>query len=139
MAQNNNEQQHIQQRYMEFQALQEQIKEITEHLEKISSRIEEVGNIINNVGELSELKDDTEILVPISNGIFINAKSIKKGDFLVNVGGKTVVNKNKDQVIELLKKQKQELTELQINMANDLENLEVNAKNIQKELEAIMG
>ncbi|MCB9359370.1 prefoldin subunit alpha [Candidatus Woesearchaeota archaeon] len=131
-------QQQLQQKYMEFQMLQQQMKQISENMQQVTERIAEVSKVIENVKQLGEVSEGNEILVPISNGIFIKAKSGKTTDFLVNVGSKSVVQKDQKGVIELLEKQKVELIELQNDMTRDLGELEDNGMRLQDELQAIM-
>jgi len=132
-------QENLQEKYMQFQALQEQMKQINEHLEKVGERINDISGIIENVDEISKIKEDNEILVPISNGIFIKAKTEGSDKFLVNVGSKTVVEKNKEEVKKLLEKQKVELAELQNKMMVDLNTAETEAVGLQEELQKIMS
>jgi prefoldin alpha subunit len=139
MTNNNEKQQLIQQRYMEFQSLQEEYKQINEQVERIAERIEEIGKIIEDIKEIAEINEDTEILVPVSNGIFIKANTTNNKEFLVNVGGKTIVKKNKEEVNQLLLKQKEELKEFLETTTNDLEIKEQQIKKIQSELQSIIG
>ncbi len=135
----NKDQEKIQEKYMKFQSLQEQIKQINEHLEKVDERIGELTGIINNVDEISKIKEGNEILVPISNGIFIKANAQNSEKFLVNTGAKTVVEKDKEGVRGLLEKQKIELIHMQHQMMEDLNESETEAVKLQEELQALIG
>jgi len=132
-------QQEIQAKYMQFQQLQAQIKQINEHLEKISERIQEVDTVIQAIKDVSEIKEGSEVLVPVSNGVFIKANTKNTNEFLVNVGSKSVVKKDREGVEKLLERQKEELAELQMTMMNDLNTAETSAVELQQELQTIMG
>jgi prefoldin alpha subunit len=138
MSQNKENQEYIQRRYMEFQALNEELKQASDNLERVNERIKEIAVIIDNIREISEVKDGTEILVPVCNGIFIKATT-KKDDFLVNIGGKTIIKKDKEQVFNLLKDQKKELLEVQMSLNSDLNALEAKAISIQSELQKLIN
>jgi len=135
----NKDQEKIQEKYMKFQALQEQIKQINEHLEKVGERIEELTGVISNVEEISNIKEGNEILVPISNGIFIKASTQNSEKFLVNTGAKTVIEKDKEGVKGLLEKQKVELIQMQHKMMEDLNESETEAVGLQEELQKLIG
>ncbi|MFT4303605.1 MAG: prefoldin subunit alpha [Candidatus Woesearchaeota archaeon] len=132
-------QQEVQQKYSEFQMLQQQMKQINENMEQVTERIEEISKIISNLDSISKIENGNEILVPISNGIFIKAKTVDTKEFLVNVGSKTVVKKDKKGVVDLLEKQKSELIALQNDMIKDLGDTENNIMILQDELKSIIG
>ena len=127
----------MQEKYMQFQMLQQQIKDATSQVDEITKRLVEVESIILSIKEISKVKSGNEILVPVSNGIFIKAEAKETAEFLVNIGEGGVVNKNTEQVIQMLEKQKVELLNLQTELTKEAKRYEGELMLLQKELEKI--
>lgn len=127
----------IQEKYMKFQMLQHQMKDVVTQIEEISARLQDVDLIMQAVKETSEIDQGTEILVPISNGIFIKAETKENKNFLVNVGMNNVAVKDTSEVIKMLEKQKVELLNLQTELSKDAEKFEHKLISLQKEFEEI--
>src|SRR3989344_3999359 len=87
-----------QQRYMQFQLLQQQLEQVNEHLQLLNQQAAELDISINAVNELGQTELDNEILAPISNGIFLKAKLIDNKKMIVNVGSDTTVEKTVPEV-----------------------------------------
>jgi prefoldin alpha subunit len=124
----------LQEKYMQFHTLSQQLKQVKEYLENIETQITELGQIIANLDQISGIDKGTEILVPVSNGIFIKANVTKSDEFIVNVGSNTLVAKDKQGIKDLLEKQRRELNEVQHKLLHDFETLQVTAMTIQEEI-----
>ncbi|MFH1668558.1 MAG: prefoldin subunit alpha [Candidatus Woesearchaeota archaeon] len=99
----------LQQKYVEHQMLEQQLKQMQHQLEKLESQMQEVATVEKSVAELSAAKEGDDILVPVSGGIFFKAKVTDASRFLVNVGAGVVVSKNMEDTIALLKEQTHEI------------------------------
>lgn len=86
----------------------QQVNILVEQLQLIDSNIEQLHNTFDSLKAIKESKD-SELLLPISNGIFLksNAKDIK--NLLVNVGTNIVVEKSIEDVEELINNKISEL------------------------------
>ncbi len=125
----------IQQKYTEFQYLQQQIEQINQHLEMLVQQNSEMDISIAALKELENTKPNSEILAPIANGVFLKAKLENNQKLIVNVGSNTTVEKKIPEVIELLQKQKEEFN-LGISEADSvLQELSSQAMLIYKEVE----
>jgi len=92
-----------QQNYQRMQQIQDQ-------LYSVEAQLQEFEKMIRDIEEYSKIEKDSEIFAPISHGIFVKAKAVDTDKFTVNVGSNTVVEKNKNDAIDMLKMQ---ITELQ--------------------------
>ncbi len=99
----------LQQKYVEHQMMEQQLKQMQQQLEKLESQVQEVERVNESVAELADAKEGDEILVPVSGGIFFKAKVIDANKFLVNVGAGVVVSKNKEDTKVLLNEQTVEI------------------------------
>jgi prefoldin alpha subunit len=95
----------IQQKYMQFQMLQQQMEEINQHLEMLNQNNAELEISINAIRELGKTEPGNEVLAPIANGIFIKTKLEDNQKLIVNVGSDSTVEKTPEQVIRMLEEQ----------------------------------
>lgn len=101
----------IQEKYMQFQQLQQHLEQITQHLEMLHQQQREIDVSIEALKELQDAKLNTEILAPVANGIFFKAELKDHRKLLVNVGTDVTVEKTIPEVIELLEEQKEKIIE----------------------------
>ncbi|MCF7901676.1 prefoldin subunit alpha [Candidatus Woesearchaeota archaeon] len=102
MEENNANEQMIQQYYEQYQQLANYMKQ----LEKAIIRIE---NSILGLKELEKANGDEEILAPIADGIFLEAKLVSNKNLKVNIGNNSVVEKSIPETIIMLEEQKKEI------------------------------
>lgn len=98
----------MQQKYMQFQLLQQQLEQVNQHLELLTQQAAELDISINAVQELGKTKVNNEILAPVANGIFIKVKLLDNEKLIVNVGSDTTVEKTIPEVVKLLEEQKKQ-------------------------------
>ena len=117
-------------KYLQFQMLQQQIEQISEHAEMLNKQMGELDITRNALKELSRTKANTEIIAPLSNGIFVKAELKENNKLIVNVGSNITVEKTVEQVITLLSKQEMKFA-AKIAQANEvLEELSTEAMKI---------
>jgi prefoldin alpha subunit len=109
MAKKEEDAQLMQQKYMEMQMIDQQLKQIQQQLHAVEQQSMEVESVIDALGSISKVEPGSDILVPLSSGIFVKAKIQDNKELLVNVGSNTTVSKSVPEVQEMLKKQNQEL------------------------------
>ena len=101
----------IQQKYLQFKALQQKLEQIQEYLEALQQQQQELHNTIQGIKRLSKVFPRTEVLAPLANGIFVKTKLQDNSTLIVNVGANITVEKSLPDVIVLLEMQAQELQE----------------------------
>jgi len=122
---------------MEYQILSEKIKQLQTQFEAVEQQLEEITSIIQSFDEFAQLKDKTEILVPINNGIFAKAHLIKEDHLLVNVGANVIVDKPIPDAKKLIQNQQEELTGLRTKIISTLEIMTSRASQIENELKNV--
>ena len=128
-----------QEMYMEFQALDQRIKQIQKQLEMLTNQIMEMTGTSNSLEEFDKIKKDKEIFVPLSSGIFAKATLKESSELLVNVGANTVVTKNPSSAKKLIDKQIEEMKNLHRRMVEDLEKMAERAGNLEMELQKLVS
>lgn len=125
----------VQQAYVELQTLSQNIKQTQEQIQQISMQIEELGSTQQALEDLPESKLDSELLVPLSAGIFVKAGLKANDKIVLNVGAGTAVEKSIEETKELVDKQKMELATVRDQLAQQVQMLNARAHAIQHAVE----
>ena len=123
MALKAEEKQAIQQKYMELQIYDKQIKQIHKQMEQLEMQILELDAVKTSLNELAEMPSGRSMLVPLAAGVYADAELKDPKTMLVNVGANTVVKKTVPEVHKLLNKQADELRKLQGELSQNMQKL----------------
>ena len=97
--------QEIQNKYVELQLLNQQIKQIQEQFLILQQQLTELINIETSLTELKDVKKNNEMFSPIGSGIFVSS-TIKDNDLvIVNVGAGVLIEKTVDEAKKLVQSQ----------------------------------
>ena len=135
MSKTKTNEEELQQKYLQFQLLQQQLEQVNEHLQMLNQQNAELDISVNAVAELSQTEVNNEILAPIANGIFLKAKLTDNKKFIVNVGSDTTVEKTIPEVIKLLEEQKQQVYQQLVEADAIMQELTSQAQNIYQQIE----
>lgn len=124
----------LQQKYMEYQALQQQMQQIQKQVQLTADQVMEMEYIKESLSDMAVVKQGEKILCPISNGIFVHAKIEDPGKFYVNVGSGIVVKKDLDGAKKLMDNQKGEVENVRQQMLNQVSQLAQRLQEIEKNL-----
>ena len=125
----------IQQKYMQFQAMQQQLEQISQHLELLNQQNDELDISINAVKELGNTKVDNELLAPIADGIFFKGVLKDNQKLSVNVGSDTTVEKTVPEVVKLLEEQKKDVSKRMIEVDAMMQDMSLQAMQLYQEVE----
>ena len=118
--------------YMQLQMIANQLSQLQEHFRMVDNQIAELEIIKNSVDELQDIKIGSNMLAPISHGIFVKSKLQDNKNFIVNIGGGITVSKNQDQLREFLNKQLNEIKKVQIELLTKIQSLNLQADYLKK-------
>ncbi len=124
----------LQEKYLEYQMIEEQIKKMQEQVLTFKKQIEELGGIMDALQNLAEVKQGKEILVPMSAGIFIKAVVQETKEVLVNVGDNVVVVKKLEDAIQLVKKQQEDILDYREKVAKNTELIIEHGQKLEQEV-----
>ena len=127
-------QQKLQQKYMEMQMLGQQIQQMQKQLELIANQVQELNATKEALDDIGKTPPGTNTFVPVASGIFVKGKITDNKEVLVNVGAGTAVKKTIPQTEELIKGQLTELTNFKKELEENLKKLISKAKTFEKEL-----
>lgn len=133
------EKQEVQEKYMEFQFVQQQMAEIQKQAQVVTQQAAELEASKQSLDELSKIEPGAEILVPVQNGIFMKAKLADSKELRVNVGSGITVEKTIQATKELLDNQLVELIEYRQQLVEELQMLLAQAKKLENEIVGEVG
>ncbi len=92
----------------------QQIHETLESLSATAKQVEkQLDSIIitkNAIDTITKTKEDTEILAPLADGIFVKTKLHKDKTLIINIGSETTVEKSADEVKKMIQRHEDTLT-----------------------------
>jgi prefoldin alpha subunit len=128
----------IQELYMQFNMINQQISEFQKQIQMLEESINETNESIKGLNEISGLPQNKEILVPIVSGVFARAELKDNKEFIVNVGSGTATSKSSEEVRKLLEKQLEEMQKSQNSFVDNLHQMTLAAKEIRQNLKNLI-
>ena len=128
----------MQEMYMEFQMLDQNIKQLQKQLEMLTTQMMEVNATINGLEEFNKIQGEKQIFVPISSGIFARASIKDTSELLVNVGANVVITKNFASTKKLMQNQFEEMKKVQGRIVTELENMAEKAGQLEMQLQGMV-
>ena len=127
----------VQKLYIEFQLLNQQIQQLEKQNEALNSNLMELVMTSQSLDDLNDIKEKTEILVPVSAGIHAKAEIKDSKSFVVNVGANVALVKDLKSTKEIIKNQIVEIRELQESLAEQLQERVAKASSMEQEINQI--
>ncbi len=127
--------QELQQKYMEIQMLEQQLKMLQNQLFKMDEQIIEIRLALENLDDIKSTPKGKELLVPLTQGIFLKSELKDNEKLIVNVGANVTVEKTVEETKDLLKKQITEISKYREEIESTMHNFEKQFEKLALELE----
>ncbi len=124
----------MQRKYLEYKMIEQQVKQMQEQLEKFETQSVELHNVKQYLGDLHTTPKGTEILVPLTNGIFVKTSLVDAETLLVNVGSNVAVKKTNNDTKAMVHEQIAEIEKYKLKLLENLSMLMAHAQHIEQEL-----
>ena len=128
-----------QEMYMEFQAIDQHIKQLQKQLESVTHQLIDLNSTGNSLDEFNKIGPGKDIFVPLSSGIFAKASIKDTMQLLVNVGANVVVKKDVDSTKKLIQRQMEEIKKIQKQMIEELEKMTSHAAQLEMKLQELIS
>jgi prefoldin alpha subunit len=125
----------LQQKYMQFQMIQQQLEELNKALESVQEQKAELEISLNAVKEIEKAHPNSDFLAPLANGVFIKGKISETQKLVVNVGSNVTVERTPEEVTKLLEKQQDEILQQSVEIQALLTELNSQMMGLYKELQ----
>ena len=129
-----NKEKKLQELYIEFSTLDHNIKQMHKQMQVLEAQLAELIMGMQSMDELKKVKAGTEILVPISSGVYAKAELKDNENLIVNVGAQITVKKDIIDTKKIIEKQIEEMKKLQKQTVEELQHLATQAALIEKEM-----
>ena len=126
--------QEIQQKYIELQILNQQIKKIQEQFMLLQQQLAELTSLELSLAEMKDVKKDSEVFSSLGSGIFVNSKLSATENVLVNVGAGVLVTKTVDEAVNLVKTQINNINQSQETIKEELTKAVMYSEQLTQEL-----
>ncbi len=130
----NKQKDQLQQKYLELQLITAQIREQQKQMQLLENQLVELANSKKTLDEFENIREGSNILVPISPGIFAKATLKNNKELIVNVGAAVTVKKTVEDTKKLIEKQFIEIQKIQKEVFENIQNLNSQAEKIEKEI-----
>ncbi len=127
----------VQKLYIEFQLLSQQIQQLEKQNEALNNNLMELIMTSQSLDDLKDIKEKTEILVPVSAGIHAKAEIKDVKSFIVNVGANVALVKDLKSTKDIIKNQIVEIRGLQESLAEQLQERAAKASSMEQEISQI--
>jgi prefoldin alpha subunit len=107
-------------KYMQFQFLEQELKQLQQKKQVIENQLVEFTNLGDNLREIKNFKEGSNMQTPIGSGIFLKSELKDKSNVLVNIGSNLVIERSIDEARETVKKQSEELKDIQEKIDKEL-------------------
>src|SRR3989338_2355300 len=121
--------------YMQFQMLDQHIKQLQRQLEAVTNQLVELSVTGSSLDEFKNLSPGKEIFVPLSSGIFAKASIKDTSELLVNVGANVAFKKDVASTKSLIQSQMEEIKKIQKQMIDELEKMTSHAAHLEMQLQ----
>lgn len=131
-------QQELQKKYVEYQVMEQQIKQMQKQLEKLEQQSMEASAVEQCIVDIGNAEKGKEVLVPVTGGVFFRAKLEDSHKFLVNVGSGVVVEKDLEGTRKLLQDQAAEIAKYKEQLTNQMTNQIAKFQELEMELKKLV-
>ena len=131
--------QQLQQKYLEMQLLEQQVKEVQNHLLTLNQKSQELKILDGNLSEIKKIKEKKEIFSQIGSGVFIKAKLEDTKNVIVDIGANTAIQSTVEDAKTLITEQTKKITNSISYIEDKLENLAKQMQSTQQEMVALQS
>lgn len=108
----------------EMQSLGMKAQMVAEQMDRVDSNLVELEYVKNCLDEIKTIKKGSEMLSPLSSGIFVKANIGDTSKLIVNVGKGVTVEKTVEETKELISEKFDELTKMRDELIADMQKIE---------------
>lgn len=122
----------LREKYMELQMIFQHMKQVKEQYQQAEQQLSELNTVQESLRQLKETKNGTELLVPLSGGLFAKAALLDSAKVIVNVGASVSVEKTIDDTITLIGSQVNDIAEIHEKLHHQLEFLQSKTSELEE-------
>lgn len=125
----------IQQKMLQFQVLEGQLRATRAQIEQASARAEELTHAKVGLEGLEKVRPNDSAFIPMGAGNFIKGKIIDSSKVLMSMGGDIAIKKSRKQAIEILDSRLVEIQKMIAQLAVQEQKLTAALQKLQPEIQ----
>ena len=133
------EEEKLQKLYLEFQMLDQSIKQLEKQSAALNNQLMDLMVTKHALEEMKNIGQGTEILTPLSSGIYIKTQLKDNENFIVNVGSNVTTVKDLQSTKKLIENQIDEIEKLQQNLATQMQTQTNKVSSLEQEINKIIS
>ncbi len=126
----------LQQHHRQLQAIDQQMRQLQENLMHLDRQRADMVLVQQTLDDIQQTKLGSEVLMPVSSGIFVKAELKNNTELVVNVGSNTLVERTVDETKRIVTDQMGEIKKLVEELEKQLQSLAEEGLRIEKEIRA---
>lgn len=123
-----------QQKYALLQMIDQQVKQTQRQIKSLRNQQEDLLGSMQALNDIAIAEIGSEILVPVTNGIFVRAILQEKETVTVNIGAQVAVQKTILGAKHLLEEQFKEVENVLTQLIHDAQELAAQGQHLEQEL-----
>tara|TARA_Y100000310_G_C20672881_1_gene811251 strand:+ start:2184 stop:2648 length:465 start_codon:yes stop_codon:yes gene_type:complete len=131
--------QEIQQMYMQFQMMKQQMDEAVQNKQLLDQKRMEVIATKSAIADLKKTKKGDEIWTPLGTDSFISAKLEDVSKVAVNVGANVIVKKSLPEAVKLMENKEKELQEIDKKMTSHMQQLGAQMQMLEQAMQSAIS
>ena len=132
------DQEYLQERYVEAQLIQKQVEQLKLQMQYIQEELREVQGGLAALDDIAKSKPDSEIMLPLANGIFVRGTLKETDRLLVGVGASVVVEKDVPSTKEILGQRQNILESNHIEFIQAIARMEERGRQLEAEMRTVI-
>ena len=133
-----NKKQDIQNKYLELQAIEQQIKQAQQQILMLNQQILELMKLAESIEDFKKIKENSKTFVPLGSGIYVEAEIKNTKRLLINVGTNVSIFRTPEESKDMINKQIEDIKEITKKTENDLYQIITYATKLQEEIRNLM-
>lgn len=129
----------LQQKYLELQLLEQQIKEVQQQQQILNHRLNELIKLNESLTDLEKFKENQKLFAQIGPSVFIKTELKDSKNVLMDVGSGVIVEKPISEAIKLISTQLKEIENNLGLITQHLSNAAMQAQTFQEELQQLQA
>jgi len=134
---NEETQKNLQQKFLELQMLEQQIKEVKQHQQILTHKLQELTKLEESITDLEEVKDKKQLFAQIGPSVFLKTELKDNKHVFMDIGSNIVLEKSLPEAKKLIATQLKEINDNMKLIEHHLVNASKQTQNLQQELQAL--
>lgn len=128
----------VEQKYLELNLLDSQMKQAQNQIQAIEEQMIQTTISVQAINEIEKLNKDSEVLIPITPGVFAKGRIVNTKELIVSIGADTCVTKTPADTKKMLQEKIDELKSYNQRLLLHIQQLNEAAVKVESQLKELV-